>query len=135
MFDFSWTEGLVVAALAIIVVGPRDLPRLARTAGSIMQKGRRIYRDAISGMHRLEQEIDLASKPANNGRSDPQRLLPEEVRSAMIMDAPHGDADKHRRADAAFRNALADIETERNNAAGRVSVAATDPHNDSSHEQ
>jgi sec-independent protein translocase protein TatB len=33
MFDIGWTELLVIACIAIIVVGPKDLPRMLRTLG------------------------------------------------------------------------------------------------------
>ncbi|MGE5259961.1 MAG: twin-arginine translocase TatA/TatE family subunit, partial [Actinomycetota bacterium] len=31
MFDIGWSELLVIAVVAIVVVGPKDLPRLMRT--------------------------------------------------------------------------------------------------------
>jgi sec-independent protein translocase protein TatB len=34
MFDISWTELLVIAAVALIVIGPKDLPRALRTLGN-----------------------------------------------------------------------------------------------------
>jgi sec-independent protein translocase protein TatB len=33
MFDLGWTELLVIGAVAIIVVGPKDLPKLMRAVG------------------------------------------------------------------------------------------------------
>lgn len=33
MFDIGWTEILVIAVVAIIVVGPKDLPRMLRSLG------------------------------------------------------------------------------------------------------
>ncbi len=33
MFDIGWTELLIIAVVAIIVVGPKDLPRMLRSLG------------------------------------------------------------------------------------------------------
>lgn len=105
MFDLSWVELLFVSVLALLVVGPRELPGLARTIGSAVQKGRRLYRDAMNGVTRLEQEIDAASHP-ENAEGQRHELLPEEVREAMRMKSPHGDAQAHRQAEAAYSEAL-----------------------------
>jgi sec-independent protein translocase protein TatB len=40
MFDIGWSELLVIAIVAIVVVGPKDLPRLMRTFGHYMGKVR-----------------------------------------------------------------------------------------------
>ncbi len=41
MFDIGWSELLVIAVVAIIVVGPKDLPRLMRTFGHYAGRLRR----------------------------------------------------------------------------------------------
>ena len=38
MFDIGWTELLMIAAVTIIVVGPKELPNLLRTIGRILGK-------------------------------------------------------------------------------------------------
>ena len=40
MFDIGWSEILIIAVVTIIVVGPKDLPRLLRSVGQIMRKVR-----------------------------------------------------------------------------------------------
>jgi sec-independent protein translocase protein TatB len=45
MFDIGWSELLVIAVVAIIVVGPKDLPRLMRTFGHYAGKLRRMAAD------------------------------------------------------------------------------------------
>ena len=45
MFDIGWTELLVLATVAIIVVGPKDLPRMLRSFGRTMGQVRRMSND------------------------------------------------------------------------------------------
>ena len=49
MFDIGWTEMLVIAIVMIVVVGPKDLPRMLRTFGRTTAKMRSMagdFRDA-----------------------------------------------------------------------------------------
>jgi len=45
MFDIGWSELLVIAVVAIVVVGPKDLPPLMRTFGKYAGKLRRAAAD------------------------------------------------------------------------------------------
>ena len=38
MFDFSWAELLVVALVAILVIGPNDIPKVMMSLGRMMRK-------------------------------------------------------------------------------------------------
>src|SRR6478672_12740510 len=45
MFDIGWSELLVIGVVAIVVVGPKELPRLMRTFGTYTGKARRMAAD------------------------------------------------------------------------------------------
>lgn len=64
MFDIGWTELLVIACVAIIVVGPKDLPRMLRTLGQTIGKLRRLSREFQStfndALREAEREADIA---------------------------------------------------------------------------
>ncbi len=44
MFDFAWSELAVIAVVALVVIGPKDLPRVMRTVGIWVGKARAIAR-------------------------------------------------------------------------------------------
>ncbi|MET1415556.1 Sec-independent protein translocase protein TatB [Roseibium sp. HPY-6] len=64
MFDIGWTELMVIACVAIIVVGPKDLPRMLRTLGQTLGKMRRMSREFQStfndALREAEQQADIA---------------------------------------------------------------------------
>lgn len=64
MPDIGWTELLLIAALAIIVVGPKDLPRLMREAGRWLNAARRAAREFQDGFEELAREAEIADLDA-----------------------------------------------------------------------
>jgi len=45
LFDLGWTELLLIGIVALIVVGPKDLPGMFRTLGKLMARVRAMARD------------------------------------------------------------------------------------------
>jgi len=45
LFDLGWTELLLIGVVALIVVGPKDLPGMFRTLGKLMARVRAMARD------------------------------------------------------------------------------------------
>jgi sec-independent protein translocase protein TatB len=45
MLDLGWTELLVIGIVALIVVGPKDLPKMFRTLGQFTAKARAMARE------------------------------------------------------------------------------------------
>jgi sec-independent protein translocase protein TatB len=66
MFEVAWSELLLVVIVAIIVVGPKELPGLMRTAGRMLAKLRRTADD-------FRRQFDEAVKEA--GGEDLQREM------------------------------------------------------------
>ena len=59
MLDIGWSELLVVAIVAVIVVGPKDLPRLMRTVGRYTSKARGLAREFRASFEELGRETEL----------------------------------------------------------------------------
>ena len=59
MFDIGWTEMVVVVVLAIIVIGPKDLPKLIRTIGQWTGRARALAREFQSSIDDIAREAEL----------------------------------------------------------------------------
>jgi sec-independent protein translocase protein TatB len=59
MFDIGWQELLVLAVLAIIVIGPKDLPRAIKTVTYWIRKARSMARDLQDGLDEVVREAEL----------------------------------------------------------------------------
>lgn len=59
MFDIGGFELLVIAALALIVVGPKELPGLIRTVGKWVAKMRNLAGEFRRGMEDIAEEAEL----------------------------------------------------------------------------
>lgn len=59
MFDLGWSELLVIGVAALIVVGPKDLPRLLRTLGQYTARAKGIAREFQRSMEEAARQADL----------------------------------------------------------------------------
>ncbi|TNC73760.1 Sec-independent protein translocase protein TatB [Rubellimicrobium roseum] len=78
MFDLGWSEMLLIGVVALIVVGPKELPNLFRQVGVFMGKARGIAREFSrameaaadeSGMKEIDRTIRAAANPVKFGTS------------------------------------------------------------------
>jgi sec-independent protein translocase protein TatB len=95
MFDIGWSELVVIGVVALIVIGPKELPGLLRNIGQVMTKLRRMasefqgqFQDALR-----EAELDDLRKQAEKFSSDiaaaagnPLEKATSEIQS--MIDAP-----------------------------------------------
>ncbi|MEX0304399.1 MAG: Sec-independent protein translocase protein TatB [Leisingera sp.] len=59
MFDLGWTELLVIGVVALIVVGPKDLPVLFRNVGRFVGKAKGMAREFSRAMHDAADEAGV----------------------------------------------------------------------------
>lgn len=59
MFDIAPTELLMVAVIALVVIGPKDLPRAMRFVGKWLGKARGMARHFRSGLDTMMREAEL----------------------------------------------------------------------------
>ncbi|MBR9649541.1 Sec-independent protein translocase protein TatB [Thalassovita aquimarina] len=59
MFDLGWTEMLVIGIVALIVVGPKDLPGLFRSIGNFVGKAKAMSREFSRAMNQAADEAGV----------------------------------------------------------------------------
>jgi sec-independent protein translocase protein TatB len=59
VFDIGWSEMAVILLVALVVIGPRDLPRVARTVGKWVAKGRAMAREFQTAIEDMAREAEL----------------------------------------------------------------------------
>ena len=107
MFDIGWSEMAVIAFIALIVIGPKDLPRTMKTVAQWMRKARSLTREFQSGIDDMVREAELedarkaldATRGGNLKRTisnaiDPDDELAGEVREVEREARRDGDAGK-----------------------------------------
>ena len=60
MFDLGWTELLVIGVVALIVVGPKDLPVLFRKVGQFVGKAKGMAREFSSAMNEAADQAGIS---------------------------------------------------------------------------
>ena len=109
MFDIGFSEIVIIAVVALVVLGPEKLPKTARTLGHLFGRLQRYVADVKADINR---EIEL----------DELRKLQQQVRTAArdietSMTAAAGDIESGVRA----------VESDLNATPGDVKVEATGP--------
>lgn len=59
MFDLGWSEMAVILLVALVVIGPKDLPRVAREIGKWTAKARSMARDFQRSLDDMAREAEL----------------------------------------------------------------------------
>ena len=90
MFDIGWSEMAVVAVVALVVIGPKDLPKLLRQVGEWTGKARALAREFQGHLDELarQSELDELKKQAEKVTSFDMK---EEIASTID---PGGDLRK-----------------------------------------
>jgi sec-independent protein translocase protein TatB len=59
MFDLASSELLLIAIVALLVIGPKDLPKALRVVGQWVGKGRAMARHIRSGFDEMMRQAEL----------------------------------------------------------------------------
>lgn len=104
MFDLGWSELLMIAVITVIVVGPRELPRVLRTVMQMMKKLRSIageFQSSIDEMARDADLQDLKKKLEDTSKSDWEKEITDTVdptgEVGSILKETKSDLDKEKR--------------------------------------
>lgn len=86
MFDIGAQELLLTAVVAIVVIGPKDLPRALRTAGSWIAKVRRVSGHFKSGIEEMIRQAEL-EEMEKKWREKNEAIMQEEAARAAAETA------------------------------------------------
>jgi sec-independent protein translocase protein TatB len=94
MFDFAWSEIVLIGAVALIAIGPKDMPAAIRTVSGMVKKARRMAAEFQTHVDEMVREADLGDvKKAFN-----------DIRNLDLSSA----IEKHVDPDRSIRNTFAD---------------------------
>jgi sec-independent protein translocase protein TatB len=92
MFDVGWSELLLIGIVALIAIGPKELPGALRTLGQWMGKVRRMASEFQNQFHEamreaeladLKKEVDeMASKAQSYAHFDPIEDIRKDIENA-----------------------------------------------------
>ena len=92
MFDIGYSELLLIAVVALIVIGPKDLPRVMRTVGHWVGRARGMARHFRSGVDTMMREAEL-EEMEKKWREENERILrdhpfAEPLADPLSLEAP-----------------------------------------------
>ena len=96
MFDFAWSELAVIGVVALLVIGPKDLPKAIKMVGEVVRKARRMASE-------FQTHVDDMVKDANLQEVRDQIA---EIRNFDIKGAIEKEIDKDGSIRSAFDNPL-----------------------------
>ena len=89
MFDIGFSEMMLIAIVALVVIGPERLPKVARTAGHLLGRLQRYVSDVKSDINRemqLEELRKLQSEIQESARSVEQSLTTDLQAARRALD-------------------------------------------------
>ena len=95
MFDLGFMEMLVIGVVALIVVGPKDLPGLFRSVGQFVGKAKGMAREFSSAMNAAADEAGVNEiNKTIRAAANPQKFGVDKIREATKMDTKDPTAPK-----------------------------------------
>ena len=76
MLDLGWPELFIIMLVALLIVGPKELPGLVRTAASWLRKTKLSINNFQNSIEEIAREVEL-----ENVKKDTEKLFVNEVSS------------------------------------------------------
>lgn len=78
MFDIAWSELALIGAVALIVIGPKDLPRVMRSLGQWTRRARAMTAEFQRNLDEMMREAEL-----DEIRKEVEKVSPAEFKSKL----------------------------------------------------
>jgi sec-independent protein translocase protein TatB len=95
MFDIGFSELMVIGVVALLVIGPEKLPRVARTLGHLLGRAQRYVNDVKSDINReiqLDELKKLQSQVTDSARAIEESVRKEYDAARQTVEAPAREA-------------------------------------------
>ena len=107
MLDIGWAELAIIGVIVLIVVGPKELPRVLRSAGQWAGKARKIAREFQNSLDDMirESELDTVKKDIEKAtkfdiKKDIENAIDPKGDVKRALETPAADAGEAPAADA-----------------------------------
>jgi sec-independent protein translocase protein TatB len=102
MFDIAFTELMIIGLVALIVIGPEKLPRMARTVGHLAGRLQRYVSDVKADINR-EIELDELRK-----MRDSMQQAASEMQSSVQAEVSKTETELNKTVDDAVKGSQAE---------------------------
>lgn len=92
MFDVAPSELIVLGAVALLVIPPKDLPKAMRVAGYWVGRARGVARQFRAGFDDMIRDSELKEMEARWAAENERIMREYPSPSALMLDAPSGGA-------------------------------------------
>ena len=95
MFDVGSSELLVIAVLALLVIGPKDLPRVLNQLGKWVAKARAMTRHVKSGLETMAREAELEDMERKWAEHNAKIMDDNPPEVAVVVSPLPNESDDH----------------------------------------
>lgn len=137
MFDISFSELLIIAVIALVVLGPERMPKVARTLGHLLGRAQRYMHDVKRDIQRemdldefkdIKKEMEKASSSVKDSISQLEKNIEDPLKEARSAIEELGkDTEKiAQQAKAATEDLSKEVEQAATADQGKTTTAATE---------
>lgn len=92
MLDIGFSKLLIIGGIALVVIGPERLPRVARMAGTLLGRAQRYVSDVkaevnrsmeLDELNKVKREFESAARDVGRSISDPLNSATSDINSAL----------------------------------------------------
>ncbi len=98
MLDLGWSELLIIGVVALIVVGPKDLPKMLRTLGQYAGRAKGIAREFQRSMDDAARQADIEElrdiKKGLDDMRDTQHKMQRDLGQSFLDNPPKSAKNK-----------------------------------------
>ena len=92
VFDISFTELMLIGVVALVVIGPERLPKVARTVGHLLGRAQRYVNDVkgdiqreveLDELRKMKEDMESAARSMQSSMQETQTELERNLRSPV----------------------------------------------------